>query len=146
MPTIVQDRPSSSPYDTAMTGTHNSHEYDKDQTRPSYSNTITINHGSSPRKIKRTVIDSYYKSSFVQKAPEYSFGTSSRPPLNQLEGGPGVHTLTNYTQIESVLYVDIGNINCIYDAMLVRTQDIYVRRQYKYSVVYYDFSWNGYYS
>lgn len=41
------------------------------------------------RLIKRTVIDSYLKSSFCEKAPEYSFGTGSRPPLYQLEGGPG---------------------------------------------------------
>lgn len=38
---------------------------------------------------KRTVIDSYYKSSFSQKMPEYSFGTGARPALMQLEGGPG---------------------------------------------------------
>eukprot|EP00595_Chromulina_sp_UTEXLB2642_P002218 CAMPEP_0196762204 /NCGR_PEP_ID=MMETSP1095-20130614/1598_1 /TAXON_ID=96789 ORGANISM="Chromulina nebulosa, Strain UTEXLB2642" /NCGR_SAMPLE_ID=MMETSP1095 /ASSEMBLY_ACC=CAM_ASM_000446 /LENGTH=252 /DNA_ID=CAMNT_0042112695 /DNA_START=106 /DNA_END=867 /DNA_ORIENTATION=+ len=39
--------------------------------------------------MRRTVIDSYYKSSFNIKSPEYSFGTGARPSLMQLEGGPG---------------------------------------------------------
>lgn len=39
--------------------------------------------------LKRTVMDAFNKSSFIQKAPEYTFGTSSRPPLNTPGGGPG---------------------------------------------------------
>jgi hypothetical protein len=70
----------------------------------------TANSTYPHRKIKRTVIDSYYKSSFCEKAPEYSFGTGSRPPLNQLEGGgPGPGAYPIKTTLGKVMESHIPN-------------------------------------
>jgi len=44
---------------------------------------------NSPRAPKRTVIDAFNKSSYAEKAPEWSFGTGSRPALLQPTEGPG---------------------------------------------------------
>jgi len=44
---------------------------------------------NSPRAPMRTVIDAFNKSSSSEKAPEWSFGTGSRPALLQPTEGPG---------------------------------------------------------
>ena len=44
---------------------------------------------ASPRAPRRTVNDSFLKSSFVEHAPEWGFGTGSRPPLLVPGDGPG---------------------------------------------------------
>jgi len=63
---------------------------------------------ASNRRIKRTVIDSFYKSSFCTKSPEYSFGTGSRPPLNHLENiGPGPGAYPIKTTLGKVMESDI---------------------------------------
>lgn len=38
---------------------------------------------------KRTVMDAFNKTSWFEKEPEITFGTGSRPPLNNPSGGPG---------------------------------------------------------
>lgn len=38
---------------------------------------------------KRTVMDSFNKTSWFEKEPEIKFGTGSRPPLSNPTGGPG---------------------------------------------------------
>jgi hypothetical protein len=38
---------------------------------------------------RRTVIDAFNHTSWVKKEPEITFGTGSRPPLNNPDGGPG---------------------------------------------------------
>lgn len=45
--------------------------------------TVTVNPPN------RTVMDAFEKTSWVKKEPEIGFGTSTRPPLNQVDGGPG---------------------------------------------------------
>ncbi len=45
--------------------------------------TITLNPPN------RTVMDAFLKSSWNKKDPETKFGTGTRPPLNNPEGGPG---------------------------------------------------------
>lgn len=37
----------------------------------------------------RTVMDAYKKTSWVQQDPQTKFGSGTRPPLNNPEGGPG---------------------------------------------------------
>ena len=64
----------------------------KSMTSPGHS--FPIETESPPKKkLQRTVIDSFYKSSFVSKAPEYTFGTGARPSILQVEGGPGNYSL-----------------------------------------------------
>lgn len=62
---------------------------------------------ASPRQTDRTATDAFYKSSFVETAPEWGFGTGSRPPLSEPKEGPGPGAYTIKTTMGKLMESNI---------------------------------------